>query len=325
MTSKYGKLFYINTNSLENKYDKNSNPININSDSSKDQKCGILKEITSNNGDSLFGMNINEDKAICLTSKNNMLEWNAIKISMSKSGGFNFNKDQKDQKPPYYFLKQKPSFIFIRYKFTKIKISNSIAANTTNNVCLALDSSDFLYVWGNSSTGLLGLGYKITEVNTPTKLNPLKHISDFSISESHAISINSSGEVFSWGSGKYGELCIKSSIYSPYPTPMNNDKLYSKVFCSDLITCFIDKEGRFSYYGVIIRILLGNYSSLTIKKLLEDNTIDSETMFQEKVIVELENEKIIHICTANGFLALLSERGLVFTLEKIFLKNITLF
>ncbi len=218
-----------------------------------------------------------------------------------------------------------------------------------------------IYVWGENKNGLLGLGYNITEVDTPTEL--LHNIKDLSISENHAVAINLDGEVYSWGSGKYGELCQDKIIYCPFPTKkivipddeendnnfnffnntINNNfntnknyinhnirtgnnvkvKKYKKVFCSDLLTCFIDEDGKFSYYGVIIKIYKGSGSAITIKRLLKDeNNSDPTVLFQEKIIYELETEKFAQIVIGNGFIGLLSEKGLVYSIDHS--DNITL-
>lgn len=210
-----------------------------------------------------------------------------------------------------------------------------------------------LFVWGINKDGLLGLGYNITEVESPTEL--LYNIKELSISENHAVAINIEGEVYSWGSGKYGELCQDKIIYCPFPTKknlvelkedinytnnnlspknpnthknlMNNInsriKKYKKVFCSDLLTCFIDEDGLFSYYGVIIKIFKGSASSITIKSLLKDeNNSDPNVLFQEKFVYELEGEKFTQVAIGNGFIGLLSEKGLVYSIDHS--DNITL-
>jgi len=98
---------------------------------------------------------------------------------------------------------------------------------------------------------------------------------------------------------------------------------FRKVFCSDLLTCFIDEDGKFSFYGVIIKIFKDDNSSITIKSLLKDeNNSDPNILFKEKIIYELENERFIQISIGNGFLGLLSEKGLVYTLDHS--DNITL-
>ena len=87
---------------------------------------------------------------------------------------------------------------------------------------------------------------------------------------------------------------------------MSTDNIYSKVFCGILITCFLDFEGHFSYFGVIIRSLSGNNSSITIKNLLSDElNYDGRILSAEKTIEELDKDKIINVVIGNGFVGLL--------------------
>mgnify|MGYP002527263706 FL=1 len=88
-------------------------------------------------------------------------------------------------------------------------------------MCLSLDINGHVLVWGQNKEGLLGLGYEVTSVETPTMLEGLVDITDISLSDYHAVALNSSGNPFSWGLGKYGELGLERSIYSPVPQQMN--------------------------------------------------------------------------------------------------------
>lgn len=183
-------------------------------------------------------------------------------------------------------------------------------------MCLGIDINGGILVWGTSKEGVLGLGFDVTSVDIPTRLESLRDIIDVSISDNHAVAISSIGEAFSWGTGKYGELGLDKSIYTPTPLRLTNDKVYSKVFCSNLITCLLDSNGHFSYFGVIIKLLKGINSTITVKSLLNDLSVtDPKTLFTEKYIVELENEQFNSIVIGNGFIGLLSKKGTVFTLE----------
>jgi len=137
-----------------------------------------------------------------------------------------------------------------------------------------------------------------------------------SMSEEHAAVININGEAYSWGSGKYGELGLDKIIYSPFPSKISSKKSFSKVFCSELITCFLDTNSKFSFFGVIIKILKGNYSSITLKNLLKDeNNSDPFYLFQERTIYELASENFQNVVIGNGFVGLLSDKGLVYSLD----------
>ena len=81
---------------------------------------------------------------------------------------------------------------------------------------MGMDLNGGISVWGSHNDGLLGLGYNVTHVESPTFL--INNMKELSISDSHAVSIDLNGDIFSWGSGKYGELCLDKLIYCPKPT-----------------------------------------------------------------------------------------------------------
>ena len=297
-----GKIFFFKT-------DKSNNP--------KDCFTPLLE--VNSNFDNLKAINLTNGKAYGITINNELLEWEFEKKKTAKKNSTENTKDNNEnlqiytqsmlpnKKNDFYFLLTKPS-----YRFHKMKIK-SIALNKT--MCLSLDINGNVLVWGQSKDGLLGLGYEVNKVDNPTILDGLVDIVDISLSDYHAVALNSSGTPFSWGLGKYGELGLERSIYSPVPQQMNTETLYSRVFCGNLITCFLDFEGHFSYFGVIIRQLGGNCSTVTTKNLLNDQNIDSKSIFLEKEFEELEDQKFKEIVIGNGFIGLLSKTGTLFTLE----------
>ncbi len=293
---------------------------------------GSLLEVNSN-FDILKSLHICGGKAIGITSNNELLEWEFDSKQNSKNpsipnplSSINSLKQKTTKKNDFYFLLFKPS-----YHFPKIKFS-SITLNKT--MCLGLDTNGNVLVWGQNQEGLLGLGYDITMVETPTILTKLKDIKEISLSDYHAVVLNTNGNAFSWGLGKYGELGLERSIYTPTPQQILTDTIYSKVFCGNLITCLLDGNGHFYYFGVIIKQLGGYSSTITLKSLLNDqNYQDGKNIYFEKEIEELDTENFKNIVIGNGFVALLSKNGLLYVLEynnkltmlynKFFLYNIT--
>ena len=297
-----GKIFFFKT-------DKNPN--------SKDCFSPLL-EINSN-FNNLKSLNLTYGKAYGITINDELLEWEYEKKKTNKNTQNDTNQENPEssqnyiqpqiqtKKNDFYFLLTKPS-----YRFHKMKIK-SISLNKT--MCISLDTNGNVLVWGQSKDGLLGLGYDVNSVENPTLLDGLVDIVDISLSDYHAVALNSSGTPFSWGLGKYGELGLERSIYSPVPQQMNTENLYSRVFCGNLITCFLDFEGHFSFFGVIIKQLGGNSSTVTTKNLLNDQNIDSKSIFLEKEFEELEDQKFKEIVIGNGFIGLLGTTGTLFTLE----------
>jgi hypothetical protein len=293
-----GKVYFF-------KSDKSSNP----------RDCFTpLLEVNSN-FDNLKSIHLGNGMAFGITTNNELLEWEFNKKQIGKENLSSFEdkseaqtKKIQNKKNEFLFLLSKPS-----YRFHKLKIK-SIRLNKT--MCLSLDINGNVLVWGENKEGLLGLGYDVTSLETPTVLEGLTDITDISLSDFHAVALNSNGNAFSWGLGKYGELGLDKSIYSPVPQQMNTESIYSRVFCGNLITCFLDFEGHFSYYGVVIRQLGGNSSTITIKNLLNDqDNSDTNTIFLEKEIEELDDQKFKQIVIGNGFVALLSNKGVLYVLE----------
>ena len=281
-----GNVYYFKT-------DKTEDPKNCFSPTS---------EINSN-FNKLYSLKLLSNKAYAITSNNELLQW--------KSEINTQNEDSLSESKPddaYLFLLKKPSYRFHKIKFRSITLNKS--------VCFGLDVNGNVLVWGQSNEGILGLGYDIVNVQKPTILEELKDIKDISLSDHHAVAINSSGVAYSWGTGKYGELGLERTIYIPVPQQILTDTCYSRVFCGNLITCFLDNEGHFYYFGVVIKQLTGSSSTLTIKSLLDEQIYnDGKILFIEKQIEELENEKFINIIIGNGFICLLTFNGVIFTLE----------
>ena len=297
------------------------------------ESFGPLLEVNSN-FDILKSLNICANKALGITSNNELLEWEfdskqksrVSSPSQNNKAKNGINKTKINKKKDFNFLLFKPSYHFHKIKFIQITLNKTM--------CLGLDIYHNVLVWGQNKEGLLGLGYEITSVDTPTLISKLKEIKEISLSEYHAVVLNNNGNAFSWGLGKYGELGLERSIYTPTPQQILTDTVYSHVFCGNLITCFIDENGKFFYFGVVIKQLGGYGNIVTIKSLLNDQSYqDGKNIYFEKEIEELENECFKNIVIGNGFVALLSKNGLLYVLEynnkltmlynKYFLYNIT--
>ena len=281
-----GNIYYFKTEKTEDPKNCFSPTIEINSNFNK-----------------LYYFKIILNKAYAITSNHELLQWNSEKSNQTQKSSSESKTENK-----FLFLSTKPSYRFHKIKFKSITLNKS--------VCLGLDVNGNVLVWGQSNEGILGLGYDIVNVQKPTILEDLKDIKDISLSDHHVVAINSSGVAYSWGTGKYGELGLERTIYIPVPQQIMTDTCYSRVFCGNLITCFLDNEGHFYYFGVVIKQLTGSSSTLTIKSLLDEQIYnDGKILFIEKQIEELENEKFSNIIIGNGFIALLTYNGVIFTLE----------
>ena len=277
-----GKLFYFE--------------INNQTKNSKNYFSSLKKVNSMNKAVNIF--KIKNDSALAITNNNELIQWQRKENSDNpKENNFNF-------------LSKTPSYIFNKIKFKSISINSTM--------CLALDSQSKVMTWGHNTNGLLGLGYNITSIETPIYIDELKNliITQISLSENHAVALSHSGIAYSWGLGKYGELGQERTIYTPFPLQITSDNLYSKVYCYNYLTCLLNIENHFSYFGVIIRNLEIDNMNITIKNLLEDESMkDFNTLSNEIIIEEIENQKIIKVVVGNGFVGLLSNNGDLYVLE----------
>ena len=275
---------------MENKFNNGYYIYSFQVENSEENKTSFTQIIQLNsNFEQISTLKITPTKLISISSKHELLQW-----------------DQDEQNN--LKLTEKPTYLYQNIKFKSISLSKSVT--------IGLDINGRVFVWGQSSEGVLGLGFDISKAENPTILEDLKNIIQISHSDHHAVAINSEGMAYSWGTGKYGELGLERSIYSSIPQQILTDSCYSKVFCSNLITCFLDFEGHFHYFGVVIKQLSGNGSTLTIKSLLEEKIYhDGKMLFLEKQIEELENESFKNILIGNGFIVLLSYSENIFILE----------
>lgn len=95
---------------------------------------------------------------------------------------------------------------------------------STDRVALLLSSKESfdktsidegtLYCWGDDSEtkyGLLGLGQQFKAIRPCPNSNLFDYmIKSISIAETHACAVDSTGRLYSWGHGPYGELGVES-------------------------------------------------------------------------------------------------------------------
>ncbi|KAL3277032.1 hypothetical protein HHI36_012394 [Cryptolaemus montrouzieri] len=82
-----------------------------------------------------------------------------------------------------------------------------IAVNSGGKHCLALSSDNDVYSWGEGDDGKLGHGIR-TSCETPKLIEALQgyEIIDIACGGAHSAAISSSGQLFTWGKGRYGRL-----------------------------------------------------------------------------------------------------------------------
>lgn len=99
------------------------------------------------------------------------------------------------------------------------KSISSLVASKYHSV--ALTSCGKCYSWGHGRSGRLGHGDELTQPE-PTLIQGLQHviIRQVAVSENHTLALTSTGQVYAWGSNRYGQLGIGSvadTSYSAHP------------------------------------------------------------------------------------------------------------
>ncbi|KAH9523229.1 E3 ubiquitin-protein ligase herc2 [Bulinus truncatus] len=82
-----------------------------------------------------------------------------------------------------------------------------LAVNSGGKHCLALSSEGEVYSWGEGEDGKLGHGNR-SPCDRPRVIESLrgKEITDIAAGGAHSACITSSGELYTWGKGRYGRL-----------------------------------------------------------------------------------------------------------------------
>ena len=95
---------------------------------------------------------------------------------------------------------------------TTISISNGNSA--------AVAANGDLYVWGNNFNGQLGLGNygEGTHKTSPTKVPGLSNVVSVSIGHSFCAALTASGDIYTWGSNRYGQIGSGKSGQGVYVT-----------------------------------------------------------------------------------------------------------
>jgi len=86
-------------------------------------------------------------------------------------------------------------------------VIKKVAINSGGKHCLALSSEGEVYSWGEGEDGKLGHGNKLP-CDRPRVIESLrgKDIVDIACGGAHSAAITASGELYTWGKGRYGRL-----------------------------------------------------------------------------------------------------------------------
>ena len=152
-----------------------------------------------------------------------------------------------------------------------------LSCNST--IAFLLTSNGWIWVLGEDAnkSGLFGQE-NVYQSNFPIKMNNFSQnkIISLSLSEFHAAAVCIEGLLYTWGVGKYGELC--SDIFSSSsPQLVSSSSIFciSQVICGDQYTAICTKAGYLYIYGNNHNLKTeGNYSSPYTFDYLEDYYIE---------------------------------------------------
>jgi alpha-tubulin suppressor-like RCC1 family protein len=130
-------------------------------------------------------------------------------------------------------------------------------------------------------------GYALTDLNTfdietgqPLNIFQSKSIQN---GKKHSIALTTTGLLYSWGRGEYGELGHGAkSIETNIPTLIQHEKKFIQISCGDYHTFAIDKKGNMFGWGQNFDRQLGLYNKTQTD--LPENAIIEELTMRPKFI-----------------------------------------
>ena len=142
----------------------------------------------------------------------------------------------------------------------------------------AINKNGEVLMWGKNMKGQLGNG-TYEDRNLPVFVKNeegkghLKEIVDISLGRNHTIALNKNGEIFVWGSNKYGQLGNEILKSSPFPIRvyLNGKPLNKivKISAGGAFNVVLNQNGELYFWGTNIVLIKGreiNPSPLKIAK-----------------------------------------------------------
>ena len=171
----------------------------------------------------------------------------------------------------------------------------------SSDVNVAIDTSGNIWTWGQGSYGILGNGVKTNNkqtVNTPTKITSGTNFTKVAIkSNSHAVALDSSGNIWGWGQNKTGQLLneAKGDYYQQIswtitkPTKLTSGKQYIDIRAFTNCTIALDSSKKLYIVGECGG---GSLLDYTYKDIIyeEDGSVSSAKHFGTNTFVQIAND-----------------------------------
>eukprot|EP00003_Mantamonas_plastica_P013887 TRINITY_DN2413_c0_g1_i1.p3 TRINITY_DN2413_c0_g1~~TRINITY_DN2413_c0_g1_i1.p3 ORF type:complete len:152 (-),score=60.40 TRINITY_DN2413_c0_g1_i1:55-510(-) len=107
-------------------------------------------------------------------------------------------------------------------------------------------------MFGNNETGALGNGrIEYEEVKKPFYVRSLKHkvVKDVAIGQGHTVVLTEDGSVFTWGSGRQGQLGHGTTSDCLTPKLIEMDVRAVKIAAGSSHTAVLDESGKVWVFG----------------------------------------------------------------------------
>jgi len=112
----------------------------------------------------------------------------------------------------------------------------------------AIPPQPYLYTWGSSSYGQLGLG-NITNYSSPKQVGSLKNWLSVAGGYAYSLAVKTDGTLWSWGIGAYGNLGLGNITYYSSPKQVGSLTNWSSVYSGESFSCAIKKDGTLWTWG----------------------------------------------------------------------------
>ena len=135
------------------------------------------------------------------------------------------------------------------YIVVKVVNANGEQLELGNKFTVSLTTSGEVWTWGDNTYGELGLDLLSAYEDKPLQVDSLNNIVDIGAGSYHAVAVNGSGEVYTWGLNNCGQLGNGSTTNEKAPIKINGLSNIVKVDAYKNITLALDSSGNLYAWG----------------------------------------------------------------------------
>ena len=143
-------------------------------------------------------------------------------LVLTTKGLYSFGSNQSGQLGTESLTNWVPKLVRLSNNHTQVGAIASISCGNAHSLVCTADG--LLFAWGSNKSGQLGCGnHAIKKSSTPLLVESIDSIISVSAGEHHSVVLNSSGEVFTFGSNLFGQLGASIDILEQY-SPVKIEK-----------------------------------------------------------------------------------------------------